>query len=128
MINYLKLYGPLHGCVALGVGMLFFVLNVLMIEVEGTSMRLLMFTPVPLVLTGISLLIFPGLKLSKKEVEAQGRSFWSESPGGHRIAWIMFGILSLAFLAIQVPSILGGLELPVDSCFLEKYLGIGHCG
>ena len=83
MRQYLKLYGPINGLVCVALGLLFFVFNLLLIEFEETTMRILMFAPVPLFLMGISLLLFPGVKLTRKEVHDKNISFWSASPDYH---------------------------------------------
>ena len=66
--KYMKFYGPINGIVCIGLGLLLFTFNVLLIELEEVTMRILMFGPIPLILTGTSLLLFPGAKLTRKEV------------------------------------------------------------
>ena len=127
MRQYLKLYGPINGLVCVALGLLFFVFNLLLIEFEETTMRILMFAPVPLFLMGISLLLFPGVKLTRKEVHDKNISFWSASPNYHIFFWLVFGVIGAIFLTAQLLSLLGVIELTIENCFLSKYLGIGYC-
>ncbi len=127
MKQYMKFYGPINGLVCVGLGLLFFTFNVVLIEFEDSSMRLFMYTPVPLILTGMSLMLFPGIKLTRQEVRDQNISFWSASPKMHRLIWVLFGILGAAFLVFQLLNALGVAEFPFDNCLLSKYFGIGSC-
>ncbi|MDX2360363.1 MAG: hypothetical protein QNK23_06130 [Crocinitomicaceae bacterium] len=127
MIQYLKLNGPINGMVCIGLGLLFFVFNVLLIEVEGTTIRLLMYTPVPLIVVGISLLIWPGAKLTRKEISDENISFWGNSPILHRVSWIVFGMIGIVFLVVQLLNLFDIANFPIESCFLSKYLGVGVC-
>lgn len=127
MKQYIKLYGPINGIVCIGLGLLFFIFNVLLIEFEGTTMRILMFTPIPLVLTGISLLLFPGVKLTRKEIHDKNISFWSRSPTLHKLVWLLFGMIGIIFLILQLLCLFKITELSFNSCFFSKYLGIGTC-
>lgn len=127
MEQYIKLYGPINGTVCIGLGLLFFLFNVLLIEFEGTTMRILMFAPIPLVLTGSSLLLFPGVKLTRKEIHDKNISFWSTSPTLHKLVWLLFGMIGIIFLILQLLCLFEITELSFNSCFFSKYLGIGTC-
>ena len=127
MKQYIKLYGPINGIVCIGLGRLLFTFNVLLIEFEDTTMRLLIFAPIPLFFTGTSLLLFPGAKLTRKKIHDENISFWAASPKSHKFFWLLFGIIGLLFLTLQLLTFFGLIELSFNSCFLSKYLGIGNC-
>ena len=127
MKQYIKLYGPINGIVCIGLGLLLFTFNVLLIEFEDTTMRLLMFGPIPLIFTGTSLLLFPGAKLTRKEIHEENISFWTTSPNSHKFFWLLFGIIGILFLILQLLTFFGLIELSFNSCFFSKYLGIGNC-
>jgi hypothetical protein len=127
MKQYIKLYGPINGIVCIGLGLLFFIFNVLLIEFEDTTMQILMFTPVPLILIGSSLLIFPGAKLTRNEIHDKNISFWSTSPKLHKSFWLLMGIIGITFLILQLLCLLDIIEISFNNCFFSKYLGIGNC-
>lgn len=127
MKQFFKLYGPVNGLVCLGLGLLFFLFNVILIEAEGKMIRLLVFTPMPLILCGLSLILWPGLRLSRKEVHEQNISFWSKSPTSHKIAWLIFGLLGISFLVLQLLDLFGMINVSIHNCFLARYFGLGSC-
>lgn len=127
MKQYIKFYGPINGIVCIGLGLLFFIFNVILIEFEDTTMQLLMFTPVPLILIGISLVIWPGVKLTRNEVTDKNISFWADSPNSHKMFWLLFGVVGIIFLVLQLLSLLQISELSFNNCFFSKYLGVGNC-
>jgi len=86
-----------------------------------------MFAPVPLVVIGFSLIVFPGAKLTRKEIHDDNISFWSVSPKAHKIFWLLFGVIGMGFLVLQLLVILEATEVSFHNCFAFKYLGIGQC-
>ncbi|MFT4601348.1 MAG: hypothetical protein ACI857_001528 [Arenicella sp.] len=127
MKQYLNLYGPINGLVCLGLGLMLFIFNILLIEIEHTTIRFLILTPIPLILSGISLIIWPGVKLNRKQINDDNISFWFESPKTHKFIWIAIALVWIIFLVFQVLSLFGILEIDISNCFLAKYLGIGSC-
>jgi hypothetical protein len=127
MKDYIKLYGPLSGLVCIGLSILFFTFNVLLIEIEDTTMQILVFSPVPLTISGLSLFIWPGNKLTRDEINENNISFWSSSPTLHKSLWIFFGLISILFLILQLASLFGIVQLHINNCHLSKYLGLGEC-
>ena len=125
--KYMKFYGPINGIVCIGLGLLLFTFNVLLIELEEVTMRILMFGPIPLILPGTSLLLFPGAKLTRKEVHNKNLSFWSASPNSHKFFWLLFGIIGIVFLIIQLLILFEVIEFSFNNCFFSRYLGIGDC-
>ena len=127
MKQYFKLYGPINGLVCVGLGLLFLTFNILLIELEDTTIRILFFTPIPLVLIGISLIIWPGNKLTRTKIQDENIHFWSTSPNSNKLMWLLFSAFALCFLTLQFLELFDILSVSLNNCFLSKYFGIGNC-
>ena len=120
-------HGRSNGLVLLGVGFLFLILHIILVQNEEASFRILMFGPPVFIAIGLSMVLFPGAKVTTKEVHSDNIDFWGVSSIFHRTMWIVFSVIGIAILVMQLLSFVGFMELDIQNCFLSKYIGLGYC-